>query len=187
MSGQKFNLTWRTFSSHASEMLRELLSSNQFADVTLVFREILQGHKEGHQVIYLRGVKHQEMEALLQFMYNAEASFSEDRVNEFLRVAKDLDIKEIAENVDLTHESSNENAACNGQEKEIITDIQNENRNIVPPTRRQNSSITKGKAHHCDQCDYKTAQKSNLTLTKCMVDSNIGAISVNTRLPRNLI
>ena len=159
-------------------MFRELLASNQFADVTLVcddlrkisahrivlsacssvFREILQGHKEGHQVIYLRGVKHQEMESLLQFMYNAEASFYEDRVNEFLRVAKDLDIKEIAENVDIAQESSNENAACNGQEKDITTDIQNENENLVPPTRRPNSAITTGKAYPCDECDaeYKT-------------------------------
>ena len=179
MSGQKFDLTWQTFSSHATEMFRELLATNQFADVSLichdltkiqahrivlsacssVFREILQGHKEGHPVIYLRGVQRQELESLLQFMYNAEVSFSEDRLNEFLKVAKDLDIKEIAENVDIAQESSNENAACNGQEKDITRDIQNENRNIVPPTRRPNSAITTGKAHHyCDECDaeYKT-------------------------------
>ena len=205
MTSQKFNLTWQTFASHAREMFGELLASNQFADVTLVcddlrrisahrivlsacssvFREILQGHQAGHPVIYLRGVHHQEMESLLQFMYQAETSFYKDRVNEFLRVAKDLDIKEIAENVDFTHESSNENAACNGQEQNIATEIQKEN----TPTKRPKStptektypceecdavytvyrsltqhrrSIHQGLQFSCHQCDYKANQKSNL-------------------------
>lgn len=115
-------------------------------------------------------------------MYNAEASFGEERVNEFLRVAKDLDIKEIAENIDLTHESSNGNVSnVSDQESYIITERQNENHeniNIVPPTSRQNSSITMGKAHQCDQCNYKTALKSNLKI-------HIESVHVGIKYPCN--
>ena len=177
MSGQKFDLTWQTFSSHAREMFRELLATNQFADVSLichdltkiqahrivlsacssVFREILQGHKEGHPVIYLRGVQRQELESLLQFMYNAEVSFSEDRLNEFLRVAKDLDIKEIAENVDLSDESST--AEYSGPKTDIASEKLNENRsetrNITPSRRKPNNQITAGKTYLCEECDEK--------------------------------
>ena len=179
MPGQKFDLTWQTFSSHAREIFRELLASNQFADVTLVcddltkiqahrivlsacssvFREILQGHTEGHPIIYLRGVQHREMESLLQFMYNAEASFSEDRVNEFLKVAKDLDIKEIAENVDLTDESSA--AAHNGQETDIAAErLNNENRNETRNV--TNNPIKTGKTYQCEECDAECTTSFSL-------------------------
>ena len=203
MSGQKFDLTWQTFSSHAREMFRELLGSNQFADVSLVcddltkiqahrivlsacssvFREILQGHKEGHPIIYLRGVQPREMESLLQFMYNAETSFNEDRLNEFLRVAKDLDIKEIAENVDLTDESSS--ATYNGQATDSVTERLNENRNetrnISPPTRRPSNPTITGKTYRCEECDAEYKTSSSLYQHRRSVHQGVQAAQ-NTNL-----
>ena len=169
MPGQKFNLTWQTFSSHAREMFRELLVSNQFADVTLVsndlkkirahrivlsacssvLREILQGHQESNPVIFLRGVQHQDLESLLQFIYTAEASVSEDRIVEFLRVAKDLDIKDIAENVDLDHESSNDD----GQEKDAAQEKLNERRIKKPQRKIPTPNSTTVKAGQCDKSE----------------------------------
>jgi len=34
--GKKFNLTWGTFSSHGQELFKNLLETQEFADVTLV-------------------------------------------------------------------------------------------------------------------------------------------------------
>ena len=34
--GEKFNLTWHTFSSHGQELFKDLLESQEFTDVTLV-------------------------------------------------------------------------------------------------------------------------------------------------------
>ena len=50
--------------------------------------------------IYLRGVNHSEINSILQFVYLGEASFHETRVNEFLSLAKSLEIKELSTDVE---------------------------------------------------------------------------------------
>ena len=51
-------------------------------------------------VIYLRGVLAQEMKSILQFMYLGQATFYQDRMTEFINVAKSLEIKAISKDVD---------------------------------------------------------------------------------------
>jgi len=45
--------------------------------------------------IYLKGIHHQDMESILEFMYLGVATFYQERMNEFLNVANNLEIKEI--------------------------------------------------------------------------------------------
>ena len=114
----KFNLTWHTFQTHTNELLSELYTSTIFSDVTLVcddhlqlkahkfvlnacssmFRNILENNIPS-PVIYLRGVAKEEMGSILQFMYLGEATLHQERMNEFMKVARDLDIKEIGKSV----------------------------------------------------------------------------------------
>ena len=109
---EKYNLNWHTFKSHTSELLSDLYSSSNFSDVTLVcddqtqfkahkfvlsacssvFKNILSTNVTS-PFIYLRGIAKDEMEAILQFMYLGEAAFHQDRLNEFMNVAKELDLK----------------------------------------------------------------------------------------------
>ena len=44
-------------------------------------------------VIYLRGIKQQDMEAVLSFMYHGEVNVAQDNLNSFLSVAEDLKVK----------------------------------------------------------------------------------------------
>merc|ERR1712002_842739 len=53
-----------------------------------------------HTFIYLRGVEPQEMKSILQFMYLGQATFYQERMNEFLDVAKSLEVKEISKDVE---------------------------------------------------------------------------------------
>ena len=113
MLQENFNVTWHNYTDHLREMLEEMHFDDSFADVTLVtddkrrlkahknilsacssvFQEILQiDTNNNHPVIYLRGIQHSEMESILQFIYLGEAKFYEERMNEFLTVAKNLDI-----------------------------------------------------------------------------------------------
>ena len=71
-----------------------------------MFENILENR--GEHTIYLRGIQHQEMESILQFMYLGEATFYQDRMNEFLCVAKNLEIKELNKDVELDEENSEE-------------------------------------------------------------------------------
>merc|ERR1711939_69370 len=108
----------------------KLMESNEAADVTLVcedktkfkahkfvlmscspvFQSIINDlPKIGDSVIYPRGVLAQEMKSILQFMYLGQATFYQDRMNEFLEVAKTLEIKEIGKDVDYNADVEQEN------------------------------------------------------------------------------
>ena len=110
------SLLWQTYSDHHRDMLHNLWTTEDFADVTLVcddkkqlsvhrnilsacspfFKTIFQiDLNNNHPVIYLRGVEHADMISILQFIYLGEVSFDQGRVNEFLLLAKDLEIKEL--------------------------------------------------------------------------------------------
>ena len=87
--------------------------NDEFADVTLVsedkkhikahrnilcacssvFKDILKLDQSAKQIIYLRGIHFSELESIMHFIYLGEASFYEERMNEFIAVAKSLEIK----------------------------------------------------------------------------------------------
>ena len=112
MNRGQLNLQWDAYSDHLQGMLQEIISNDSFSDVTLVtddkkqlkahrnilsscssvFKEIFQiGATSNHQVIYLRGIQHSEIESILHFMYLGEAKV--DRMKEFIEVANNLDIR----------------------------------------------------------------------------------------------
>ena len=126
MNQEKYNLNWQTYSDHLREMLHEMMKSNELTDVTLVcddntqfkahkivlsacslvFKSIINNLSQSCSVIYLRGIQHQEMESILEFMYLGVATFYQERMNEFLDAAKNLEIKEISnDNVKLEEKS----------------------------------------------------------------------------------
>ena len=77
--GEKFKLTWHTFSSHGQELFKNLMEPQEFTDVTLIsddhhqykvhkfvlsacstaFRKILSSNSLNSS-IYLRGIHHEE-------------------------------------------------------------------------------------------------------------------------------
>ena len=96
-------------------MLHDMMLSNELTDVTLVsddkvhfkahkvvlsacspiFKSIVSDDHLANQFIFLRGIQSHEVESILQFIYLGQATFYQDRMNEFLNVAKSLEIKEI--------------------------------------------------------------------------------------------
>ena len=111
----KYNLNWDAYSDHLREKLNEMLKTNELTDVTLVcddkkqfkahriilsacsevFKSIIHPLPLNSSVIYLKGIQHQEMQSILEFLYLGEATLDEERMTEFLNVAKNLEIKEI--------------------------------------------------------------------------------------------
>ena len=117
---EKFNLTWPTYTDHLREMLFDLKNCNELTDVTLVsedkkqfkahkvilsasspvFKSIISDHCLSNPIIYLKGIQSNEIESILEFIYLGQATFYQDRMNEFLYMAKNLEIKEISKNID---------------------------------------------------------------------------------------
>ena len=187
--GEKFNLTWHTFSSHGKELFKNLMETQEFTDITLIsddhhqykvhkfilsacssaFREILTNNSLNSS-IYLRGIQHEELESILQYIYLGEATFYHQRMNEFLNVAKNLDIKEIGKNV-IDEIEENEVETQNfekldharSDENHYISDLSS---NITSQEIKASSySLNRGdmKPYKCLQCDYQAANKGNFT------------------------
>ena len=148
MVEEKYTLDWKTYSDHLREMLHEMMKSKELTDVTLVcddkiqfkahkivlsacssvFKSIINDLPQNSSVIYLRGIQHQEMESILEFMYLGVATFYQERMNEFLNVANNLEIKEISKDVIdeqnvLTEETSNSENSEQVNDLEINSDI----------------------------------------------------------------
>merc|ERR1739848_788929 len=114
---EKYDLKWKSFNDHLVGVFKDLGERGHFADVTLVSDDQIQtpAHKvvlsacspvlkallvknpHSHPLLYLRGIKQTELQAILQFMYFGETKVNENKMNMFFSVAKDLEVKEISE------------------------------------------------------------------------------------------
>ena len=110
------------------EMLHNMHTSNDFADVTLicddkreirahkhvlsvcspVFKNIL-SQENNHPVIYLADIKYCEMEPIMQFMYLGEARIQANRMKVLLSAVKSLQIREFANTVVIEESADNKN------------------------------------------------------------------------------
>merc|ERR1719347_739055 len=140
---EKYTLNWHTFSEHLSLMFKDLYQEGRYSDVTLVsddqtqfkahkivlsacspvFKKIIDSNPSHHPLIYLRGIRSYEMESILQFMYLGEGKFYHERMREFIKVAQELEVKEISDGVELPSEEAEETVEENIPEEEIEEDL----------------------------------------------------------------
>ena len=117
MANEKFTLTWHSYADHYQGFLSNLFDTGESSNVTLVcddqvkfrahkfvlkacspvFESILDETNDSKTVVYLRGVNQLELKPILNFMYSGQASFYQARMKDFLKIGKDLQIKEIKE------------------------------------------------------------------------------------------
>ena len=160
MHQEKYSLTWHSYSDHLKGLMKELMMNEDFSDVTLVtedkkqikaninilsacspiFKGILKKEKNSNQIMYLRGIQFSEIESILQFIYLGEATFYEERMDEFLAVAKSLEIKELCNaesesNSELDDESLPRNLNTADEEVKEQTDMSNPLRVQAPEGR----------------------------------------------------
>ena len=111
---EKFKLMWETFQVHTKKLFHELLATSNYADVTLVcddqtkfkvhkfilaacssvFKSIFETEPV-QSLIFLRGIQNKQMKMILEFMYSGQVEIPKDEMEEFLSVAKSLQVTEI--------------------------------------------------------------------------------------------
>merc|ERR1740129_1249429 len=114
---EEYNLTLDSYPQHLGDIMRQLLLSEEFADVTLVcddgkqikahrnilsicspvFKNTLQIDETNAPLIYLQGINHKEMEAIIKFIYLGQASVLKTKVDSFLLVADHFKIKNLSQ------------------------------------------------------------------------------------------
>jgi len=117
MGSEKFCLRWNDFESNISSAFRELRDDKDFFDVTLAcedeqiqahkvilsacspfFRNILRRNTHPNPLLYLKGVRYPDLQAVLNFMYHGEVNVAQEELNSFLAVAEDLKVKGLTQN-----------------------------------------------------------------------------------------
>ena len=177
-----YTVTWHSHQDYLREIMRGMMTSEDFTDVTLVtddkktlkahrnilsacspvFKNILQMEiNKSHPVIYLRGIQHSEIESILEYIYLGEAKVHEERMNEFLSVSKNLEIQELSKDVEIDKPQINPS----NQNQEYVTEPDNvEHDNITEVEQKytlesnEEESISKeiiklGSKFQCSQCD----------------------------------
>ena len=109
-------LKWNQFDENLKQSFREFNTKGHFFDVTLAceekefkvhklilsasspfFRRLLlkRSHQQAnvHPLIFLKGVKAEQLEAVVEFIYHGEVNVLEEQLDSFMLVAKDLQLK----------------------------------------------------------------------------------------------
>ena len=110
---QKLCLQWDDFQDNIKTAFGKLREVNDFADVTLAcedgqqveahkvilassspfFQKLLRRNDHPHPLIYMRGVKSDDLLAIMDFLYNGEANVSQENLDSFLAFAEELQLK----------------------------------------------------------------------------------------------
>ena len=155
---EKFCLRWNDFETNVSQAFRELREEKDFFDVTLacedeqvsahkvilsacspLFRGILRKNPHQHPLLYLKGVKYQEMLAVLNFMYMGEVNVAQDDLNSFLAVAEELRVKGLTQGEGASSRNSRDREP---PEKEQRLPVK-----VEPPTELPVSSYSSSSAY----------------------------------------
>merc|ERR1719509_289671 len=110
---EKLCLKWNEFQLNAISAFGALREDTGFADVTLAcedgqqveahkvilassspfFLKLLRRNKHPHPLIYMRGLKSEDLVAMLDFLYFGEANVYQKNLDSFLAVAEELQLK----------------------------------------------------------------------------------------------
>ena len=110
---EKLCLQWNDFQDNVKNAFGQLRGTTDFVDVTLAcedgrqieahkvilaasspfFQRILKGNKHSHPLIYMKGMRSDDLTAILDFLYFGEANVYQENLDRFLALAGELQLK----------------------------------------------------------------------------------------------
>ena len=128
VSTEKLCLQWNDFKENITTSFKELRGDRDFTDVTLAcedgqqlelhkvvlastspfFMELLKKNKHPHPLIYMKGLKSRDLVAMVDFLYQGEASVLQENLDSFLALAQELRLKGLTGGADSTSEVKDE-------------------------------------------------------------------------------
>ena len=110
---EKFCLQWNEFQNNVKTSYRGARKTEDYADVTLVcengqqikahriilsssslfFRDLLASLPHAHPLVYMRGLNHQDLSNIIDFIYHGEAEVPKEDLETFLSIAGELRVK----------------------------------------------------------------------------------------------
>ena len=114
----KLFLKWSEFCNNIHASLGGLRETEDFADVTLAcedgqqveahqiilaasspfFKNLLRRNQHAHPLIFMRGVKYEDLLGIVDFLYYGEANISQENLESFLAIADELQMDGLMKN-----------------------------------------------------------------------------------------
>lgn len=229
-----FLLTKNNFELCTKNAFKNLINEAEFADVTLAcsddkqikahkvilgacspfFKKIFRKNPHQHPLLYLKGVSHRDLEAILEFMYQGETKINKNHLDSFLNAAQELKVdglifpdandsegKEPPEEMSKTLEEASENDEESSAGKRIKVEegfpAEDENRDAYEESysdyrmagsyddeKGDQENDTTGK-FKCDLCDVYITHKWNMMRHKVRVHGVAGKESRSPMMSSN--
>ena len=110
---EKLCLQWNGFQENVQSAFGHMRGTKHFADVTLAcedgrqieahkvilaslspfFQRVLKRNKHSHPLIYMKGMKSDDLTAIVDFLYFGEANVYQESLGSFLAIAEELQLK----------------------------------------------------------------------------------------------
>ena len=151
---EKLCLKWNDFQENVTTAFGSLKEDNKFTDVTLAcedgqqieahkvilaacspfFENLLNKNakKHHHPLIYMKGMKFEDLHAIIDFLYLGEANIFQESLDSFLNIAEDLKLK------GLTGKGENSNEKFDTKSKHPAA---HQPMNLTPLQKRQRQKI----------------------------------------------
>ena len=122
---EKLCLQWNDFQDNVQAAFKNLRQDKHFTDVTLAckdgqqveahkvilaasspfFQTLLETNKHPHPLVYMRGLKSEDLVAIVDFLYFGEANIYQENLDSFLAIADEFQLKGLRGNGDRQVES----------------------------------------------------------------------------------
>ena len=119
-------LKWNDFQENVNTAFGNLRHNNDFCDVTLAcedgnqfethkvilansspfFNSLLKKNKHTHPLIYMKGIKSEDLSAVIDFLYCGEANIFQENLDSFLAIAEELKLRGLMGKTEASEEQS---------------------------------------------------------------------------------
>jgi len=124
---EKLCLKWHDFQENTNSAIGNLRNDQDFTDITLAcedgqqtethkvilaasspfFKNLLGKNKHPHPLVYMRGMRSEDLVAIIDFLYYGEANIYEENIDAFLVLAEELQLKGLTGNKVGEHDEEN--------------------------------------------------------------------------------
>ena len=137
---EKLCLKWNDFQDNVKSAFTSLRDSTDFADVTLVcedgkqieahkvilaassplFQALLNQNKHSHPMIHIRGLKSNDLTAIVDFLYFGEANVYQENLDSFHAIAEELQLKGLEGSKDQQESNEPEQIKSKGKKPQPV-------------------------------------------------------------------
>ena len=147
MDSGNCKMHWEGYTEHFKIMMENMLVSKENSDVTLLcddlqtirahknilsasspaFQKMFGLHQGNEMFLYMRGIKHQILSSIMEFIYLGEVSLHQDCVEDFITIARSLEVTGLHEsrtgnNEETEVDEINTNVSCKTELEESCDD-----------------------------------------------------------------